>query len=309
MKPVAIKKIYKPSKKYLKEQLLGWIDPSSQCSNYRSRNKPNQHYFRASNENGEGFEHLMCELIGWDYNRGRNRQDATGIIGSVLRNVEFKRERPETSKLCGNMQWSINSISGLQVLRDDNMALVLSGIVDGIVAYILYVDKVNNTNILDNRKNYSLAKVPKTWNSIKDNYRLLYINRQLVKDHATAGFANSLLSKREEFQEMFGFSLRKFLGLPSDQPILYYSKDGSISTNPTFSAQPGANTCIEISKTYWERTIKRQAKKLAPNTEKYLHIKGKVLVLKRKVNGELHIRSNIDTNKTTTRLLDLSVEP
>ena len=297
------KTTFKPSKKYLKEQMLGWIDESLQCSKYRPRNKPNQSHFRASNENGESFEHIFCEIVGWEYNRGRKRQDAIGKILGRMRNIEFKRERPEVHNLCANMLWSINSDKGRLNLIKDDMSLIMSGMVDGKIAYILMVEDVNNTTILDSREKYSGAKVNKTWGSFGSNFKLLYINRPLVTKYATTAFANELLSKDEEFNQIFGFDFRKYLGLPADQKSLYYNKGGTIDTRPHLSA---GNTCIILSKTCWNRTIKRTANKLADSQQTDLQIGSDVLTIKNE-KGQYWIKSSIDDTKTIFRPLDLTL--
>lgn len=302
-KKIKTGKPFRPSKKYLKEQMLGWVDERLQCPQYRPRNKPHQSHFRASNENGESFEHIFCEIVKWEYNRGRNRQDAIGKVLNRIRNIEFKRERPEVNNLCANMLWSINSEKGRLKLVKDDMTLVMSGLVDGQIAYILLVESVNNTTILDKRTTYSGAKVNKTWGSFGSNFRLLYINRPLVTKYATTAFANELLAKDEEFEQIFGFSFRNYLGLPSDQRCLYYNKGESVDTKPHLSA---GHTCIVLNKTAWNRNIKRAAKKLCDNQQTDLQIGSDVLTIKNE-SGQYWIKSSIDDTKTKFRPLDLSL--
>lgn len=302
-----ITKGYKPSKKLIKERLLQVIDPSKQDLNYRvAINKVDKHYF-SSMENSELVEHLLCDLVKWEYNQSRGGVDARGLINSVFRNIEFKRERPVTSLLAGTMLWSFHNNDSRLRLRGEDLALICSGMIKGKLAYILLIEEVNDTTILDPRKEYSDAKVSKTWNAFKNSKKvhLLYINRGLVKKYATPGFANFLLSKQETFTQIFGFDFRKFLGLSKDTPMLYYGKGGTISPTSTFSSHPTAKTCIEISKSAWDKKIKPTAKKLQSGQFKDLHIGGYVLSLKHE-NGSYFVKSNIDDTKTKWRPLDLA---
>lgn len=314
-----IKKTYKPSKKSLKEQMLGYIDPTKQDPNYRPKLKPMMQYFADSYENGEHPEHVFLEIIGGDYNRARNGHDAVIFLNNRKRVTEFKRTRKTSLTKVGMDQlWSYHSKASRLGLISADLTGVFSGMVDGQIAFIILVEDLNRTKIFtpsptlqkkeDNNETWT-SKVDKNHNDVfvpGANPRLLYINRDLIKKYAVTTFANQILAMNEEFESIFGFSFRNFLGLDPDRPTIWYKKDDDVSITPKLSS---GDTTFEISPTFYRRSMVREYKKLQSGQHLTLQY-GKYQLLLRNNGGKPEIKCpTIDSDKAKHfRPFDLAIK-
>lgn len=226
--------------KLTSEMLTHFINPTAVDSDYQVNFEKFINGIRRPVENGELFEAFFMNALGIQYNTNLTGTDGFLDAGGLVLEIEAKRESPgPNNNLEGKSQWSIHTQENLDSKSSNpNFYLLQFGFKDGVLVYSLLI-RIIDTKILKGKKPKSGRKMSAGWMDFKDgsDINLLYINRDLVKKHCVSGFKNWLLSKRENVEEIFGVNLREMVGLPADQPEVYWNPKSGISLTPEFWTQ------------------------------------------------------------------------
>ena len=258
------------------------------------------HHYNDAIRNGEIFEQAFMHLFCIIYNKNLTGADGYQIVDGVTITYEAKKEmKSKDLKLDGKSAWSIhcNETRDLKA-NDPNFYLLQFGFKNGHLVYALKI-KMDQTTIIKNKTPHQHSKMLANWKDFKDatDIQPLFLNRALIKQWASADFKNWLLSLKETDPSETGVDLRAIVGLPKDEPEVYYHRDryeNHVDTSPKYPAN-GA-TCMAIPEKTWKDALVEMEN--APlGQRKTLHLEDGVLYLG-KFDNCVGIRSSIDRLKS-----------